>query len=123
MKRKLFEFIVPLLMAGVAAMIVGCNKYDDDIADLKGQVSAVRTTVEQLQALVNSGSVITDVTSGNGGVTITLSNGKQYVISGGKDGADGKDADVWTIGSDGFWYKNGAKTEYKAIGVDGVAGA
>lgn len=104
-------------------MIVGCNKYDDDIEDLKGQVSAVRTTVEQLQALVNSGSVITDVTSGNGGVTITLSNGKQYVISGGKDGADGKDADVWTIGSDGFWYKNGAKTEYKAIGVDGVAGA
>ncbi|MDE7088574.1 MAG: hypothetical protein K2O54_00470, partial [Prevotella sp.] len=29
----------------------------------------------------------------------------------GKDGADGKDADVWTPGPDGYWYKNGVKTE------------
>ena len=35
-----------------------------------------------------------------------------------KNGTNGKDADVYTIGSDGYWYKNGAKTEYKAVGQD-----
>ena len=42
-------------------------------------------------------------------------------IANGKNGAD---ADVWTIGEkDGYWYKNGVKTEYKAVGVDGAPGA
>lgn len=40
----------------------------------------------------------------------------------GKDGKNGTNADVWTIGTDGFWYKNGVKTEYKAIGEDGQDG-
>lgn len=34
-------------------------------------------------------------------------------------GDPGKDADVWTIGDDGYWYLNGKKTEYRAIGKDG----
>lgn len=33
---------------------------------------------------------------------------------------DGKDADVWTIGADGYWYKNGVKTGTKAEGKDGT---
>lgn len=36
------------------------------------------------------------------------------------DGTDGKDADVWTIGTDGYWYKNGTKTNTKAEGKDGT---
>lgn len=31
-----------------------------------------------------------------------------------------KDADVWTIGDDGYWYKNGEKTDIKAEGSDGT---
>lgn len=34
-------------------------------------------------------------------------------------GTPGTDADVWTIGTDGYWYKNGVKTNYKAVGEDG----
>lgn len=40
----------------------------------------------------------------------------------GTNGQDGRDADIWTIGSDGFWYKNGTKTEYKSKGEDGANG-
>lgn len=36
----------------------------------------------------------------------------------GEDGDDGRDADVWTIGTNGYWYKNGVKTNNKAIGED-----
>ena len=32
----------------------------------------------------------------------------------------GTDADVWTIGSDGYWYKNGVKQSTKAEGKDGT---
>jgi len=31
-----------------------------------------------------------------------------------------KDGDTWTIGADGYWYKNGVKTEYKAEGDNGT---
>ena len=34
---------------------------------------------------------------------------------------DGQSADVWTIGEDGYWYKNGIKTDQKATGKDGIS--
>lgn len=40
----------------------------------------------------------------------------------GDDGDDGVDADVWTIGNDGYWYKNGNPTNYKAKGDAGTDG-
>ena len=35
----------------------------------------------------------------------------------------GGGSDSWTIGDDGYWYKNGEKTDYRAIGMDGRDGA
>ena len=40
----------------------------------------------------------------------------------GIDGKDGKDGTVWSIGDDGYWYLNGEKTDYNAIGKDGKDG-
>ena len=40
----------------------------------------------------------------------------------GATGAAGKDAVVWTIGDDGYWYQDGVKTEYRAIGEKGEQG-
>ena len=40
----------------------------------------------------------------------------------GEPGDNGNDADVWTIGDDGYWYKNGVPTENKAIGEPGDNG-
>ncbi len=36
----------------------------------------------------------------------------------GQKGDPGQDADIWTIGSDGYWYKNGVKQSTKAQGSD-----
>ena len=62
---------------------------------------------------------------GNGGIKVTVTkNGTDtsYNIKQGEQGAAGKDADVWKIGEDGYWYKNDTKTEYYALGTKGDKG-
>lgn len=62
---------------------------------------------------------------GNGGIKVTVTkNGTDtsYNIKQGEQGAASKDADVWKIGEDGYWYKNDTKTEYKALGTKGETG-
>ena len=62
---------------------------------------------------------------GNGGIKVTVTkNGTDtsYNIKQGEQSAAGKDADVWKIGEDGYWYKNDTKTEYKALGTKGETG-
>ena len=86
---------------------------------MQEQVDAVKVSLQELQSLVDAGAVITSVetiTDGNGGIKITLSDGKTYNVLNGANGADGADAVVWTIGEDGYWYKDGVKTDYQAIG-------
>ncbi|WP_289393501.1 hypothetical protein, partial [uncultured Phocaeicola sp.] len=54
-----------------------------------------------------------------------MSDGTTTSITGIK-GADGKNGTEWTIGEDGFWYKDGEKTASQAVakdGEDGKAGA
>ena len=101
------------------ALLFASAGYDDDIANLQEQVDAVKVSLQELQSLVDAGAVITSVetiTDGNGGIKITLSDGKTYNVLNGANGADGADAVVWTIGEDGYWYKDGVKTDYQAIG-------
>ncbi len=117
MKRKFVKVMFFGALALSTVTYVGCKDYDDDIDNLQTQIDAVKVSLEELQTKVNSGSVITNVVKEENGITVTLSDGKSYVLTNGKDGADGKngaDADVWTIG---------VKTEYKAVGVDGAPGA
>lgn len=38
------------------------------------------------------------------------------------EGEDGDDADIWTIGTDGYWYKNGVKQDQVATGNVGQKG-
>ena len=94
-------------------------------------MSAVEKVSKELQALIQKGSVITNVESTATGVRVTLSDGSTFDLTNGtngkdgKNGADGKDGkpgSVVTIGSDGYWYIDGVKTEYKAQGKDGKDG-
>ncbi|WP_291593742.1 PL29 family lyase N-terminal domain-containing protein [Bacteroides sp.] len=124
MKRKFVKVMFFGALALSTVTYVGCKDYDDDIDNLQTQIDAVKVSLEELQAKVNSGSVITDVVKGEDGITVKLSDGKSYGLTNGKNGKDGTDADVWTIGEqDGYWYKNDVKTKYKAVGVDGLPGA
>ena len=103
---------------------MSCSEdYDDDIKGLQAQIDAQRASLAEIETLLQSGVVIKDVKSDTNGIKLTLSNGNEYVLTHGEDGKDGKDAAVWTIGTDGYWYLNNEKTEYKAIGIDGKDGA
>lgn len=127
MKRKYLSALLmgALTVASVSTM-TSCKDYDDDINILQGQIDALSKTLSELQTKINDGSILKSVESdGNGGIKVTVTkNGTDtsYNIKQGEQGAAGKDADVWKIGEDGYWYKNDTKTEYKALGTKGETG-
>ena len=136
MKRKYFSALLmgALTIASVSTF-TSCKDYDDDISSLQSQIDKLNEMVSKIQGQIDKGAILTGVSPVENGVKLTLSNGDSYTITNGKDGAKGadgaagapgtpgKDADVWKIGDDGYWYKNDAKTDWKAVGTDGAAGA
>ncbi len=123
--KKLWRKVLAVALVGVLVGSVGCKDYDDDINKLNDRVDTLTATVDQLKALIDGGAVITNVQKGADGIVITLSDNSTYTLTNGKDGQPGqpgKDAAVWTIGDDGFWYKDDAKTDYKAVGINGEDG-
>lgn len=119
MKKK---FYGALLLGSVllAGGMVSCSDYDDDINSLTQRVDAIEKSVADLKAAIENGKTIKSVTSIENGFEIEFSDGQKYAIKNGENGANG---DTWTIGSDGYWYKNGNKTEWKAVGTDGAEGS
>ena len=136
MKRKYFSALLmgALTIASVSTF-TSCKDYDDDISSLQSQIDKLNEMVSKIQGQIDKGAILTGVSPVENGVKLTLSNGDSYTITNGKDGAKGadgatgtpgtpgKDADIWTIGDDGYWYKNDTKTAWKAVGTDGAAGA
>ena len=122
--KKFFRMVMALSLVGGAFAFTGCTDYEDDINALDDRVSALESTVADLQSQIEAGAVITSVTQSDNGITVTLSNGQSYEITNGKDGAngaDGADGSVVEIGEDGYWYIDGVKTEYPATS-EGAAG-
>ena len=104
---------------------VSCKDYDDDIQNLQTQIDANSKAIQEIQKLIQSGSVITNVDPITNGVKVTLSNGNSFNITNGKDGAngtngadgkDGKDGSVITIGTNGNWFIDGKDTGMAAQG-------
>lgn len=136
MKRKYFSALLmgALTIASVSTF-TSCKDYDDDISSLQSQIDKLNEMVSKIQGQIDKGAILTGVDPVENGVKLTLSNGDTYTITNGKDGAKGadgaagtpgtpgKDADIWKIGDDGYWYKNDTKTDWKALGTDGAAGA
>ena len=136
MKRKYFSALLmgALTIASVSTF-TSCKDYDDDISSLQSQIDKLNEMVSKIQGQIDKGAILTGVSPVENGVKLTLSNGDSYTITNGKDGAKGadgaagapgtpgRDADIWKIGDDGYWYKNDTKTAWKAVGTDGAAGA
>ena len=119
--KKIFRMALVCALAGATLLYTGCTKdYSDDINDLKERVSTVESTVSQLQAAINAGSVITNVTANTDGYLVTLSNGQSYQVYNGKAGADGTDGKDGVDGNDG---KDGAPGENGKDGKDGKDGS
>lgn len=95
-KRKFTRIaLAGALFLGIAGTaLVGCKDYDDDIDALRTDVDANKTAIaankaaiESIQAQIQAGYILTDVKSdGNGGIIVTLSNGKTYEIKKGEKG-------------------------------------
>ncbi len=81
----------------MSASFTSCKDYDSEIDDLQSQLNQLKSTVDKINADIAGGAVITSVSQNADGVTFTLSNNQTYTVTNGKDGAAGKDADVWTI--------------------------
>ena len=121
MNKKLKFIIAGVAIVAGLASAVSCKDYGSDIANLTDQVNSLSSKVSALESEIKAGSVITAVKTfndGNGGIEIVLSNGQSYKIY---NGSSGTSAAVWEI-KDGYWYKDGVKTEYKAVGTDGTNG-
>lgn len=126
MKKKVLSLLMLGLLVGVSPSMISCsNDYDDDISRLEGLIGKNTDAISAVQNLLKDGVVITNIASSPNGITLTTSDLQTWTLTNGKDGkdgVDGKDADAWTIGEDGYWYKNNVKTDYKAVGRDGKDG-
>ena len=128
-KKKVFSYLfIGLLAAGATGTVTSCKDYDDDINNLQGQIKANADKIAEIEKLIKGGSVITNVAQSETGVTVTLSDGKSFNLTNGKDGAQGiqgepgKPGTAWTIGEDGYWYCDGKPTKYLARGPQGEKG-
>lgn len=121
-KKFLGALLIGALTVTSTGTLVSCKDYDDDITNLQNQIDKNAEAIKKINELIAKGGVITGTTSVEGGVKVTLSNGNEFLIKNGEKGADGQNGVSWTIGEDGFWYKDGKKTEYKALGKDGKDG-
>lgn len=121
-------FLAGAIVLGLAGVAVSCTDYDGDINDLTERVKKLESTVSDLQTAINNGAVITDVTPITNGVKVTLSNGKSFDVTNGKDGNDGKDGapgkdgSVVTIGANGNWFIDAKDTGFASKGDKGDKG-
>lgn len=90
-----------------------------DVAQIRNEIEKLTMAIQTVQNEIQKGVIISSVTQTSDGIQIALSNGQVYAIHSGRDG---KDSDVWAIGGDGYWYRNGMKTEYRAVGYNGKNG-
>ncbi|MES4920782.1 PL29 family lyase N-terminal domain-containing protein [Hoylesella timonensis] len=121
-KKFLSTLLMGALVTASMSTFTSCKDYDDDINNLQTQIDGLRKSLDEIKKLIESGSVITSVAPINNGVKVTMSNGKTFEITNGKDGKDGANGTVWTINDQGYWVKDGVVTEYKALGKDGAKG-
>ena len=131
MNKKLKFIIAGFAVVAGLASAVSCQDLSKDVDSLSKEVASLKTLVNDLQTKINAGAVITNVASTSTGIEITLSDGKKYTVSNGKDGAngtngtngkDGTPGSVITIGDNGNWFIDGVDTGKAAVGQAGAAG-
>ena len=85
-KKLINSFLLGATLVLSAGAFVSCQDYKSDINDLTDRVSAVEKVSKELQALIQKGSVITNVESTATGVRVTLSDGSTFDLTNGTNG-------------------------------------
>ncbi len=123
MKRKIFSALLfGAFLTASTSTFVSCKDYDDDIQNLQAQIDANKKAISDIQALISSGSVITNVASNANGVTVTLSNGQSFNLTNGKDGEKGDKGDTGPQGQTGPQGEQGPQGEPGPTGPQGPTG-
>ena len=114
--KKFFRLVSMLAVAGLTLAYTSCTDYSEDIDKLKEENSQLTSTIEQLEAKIKSGCVITGVKATDKGLEITTSDGKTYEV---KNGVKGDKGDKGDTGAQGV---KGEKGETGATGATGAQG-
>lgn len=93
--------LLGVLLCGLAGpSFIGCKDYDDDIDDLQKQITenkeaiaANKKALDDIQAAVKAGAILSSVEKTNDGIIVKLSNGQSYPITNGLKGDKGDQGD------------------------------
>ena len=87
--------LLSALFCGLASpTFIGCKDYDDDIKDLQEQITANKTSIDELLGKIKEGQFVQNVEKITNGLKVTLGDGSVVEIVNGKDGVDGNDGKV-----------------------------
>ena len=121
-KKYLSALLFGALLFASAGTFTSCKDYDDDLNSLSERIDEVKKQIQEIQQLISSGAVITNVESTSNGVIVTLSNGKTFELTNGVDGEAGTPGSVVSIGENGNWFIDGEDTGLGAQGPQGEQG-
>ena len=121
-KKYLSALLFGALLFASAGTFTSCKDYDDDLNSLSERIDEVKKQIQEIQQLISSGAVITNVESTSNGVIVTLSNGKTFELTNGVDGEAGTPGSVVSIGENGNWFIDGEDTGLAAQGPQGEQG-
>ena len=109
MKKNFLKFLLlGVFTLSLGAGFVGCKDYDDDIDDIWNKLNELEAKITG-----NGTKTVADIAPAAAGkITVTYTDGtsKEITIS-----DSGTGTGNMTIGTDGYWYNNGVKTDFLVV--------
>ena len=122
-KKFLSAILFGALMVTSTGTFVSCKDYDDDIDRIDKELTDLKSQLDALQTKFDAGKYVTNVTTTDNGLTITLNDGSSYEVTNGKDGAPGEKGEPGSkvsVNENGYWVIDGVVTEYIAVTKDQI---
>ena len=120
-KKFLSVILFSALMVGTAGTFTSCKDYDDDISNLQTQVDGIKADLAALQAKVDAGKYVTNITKEGDGIVVTWNDNSTSTI----ETIKGDKGDAVTVEIDETtknWIIDGVDTGICAAGQAGTAG-
>ena len=118
-KKFLSVILFSALMVGTTGTFTSCKDYDDDIDQINNELTEIKSSLSALQAKVDAGKYVTNVTKSGDGIVVTWNDGTSSTI----ETIKGDKGDKVTITIDPTsknWMIDGIDTGICAEGKDGA---
>ena len=80
-KKFLSAILFGALMVTSTGTFVSCKDYDDDIENLRGQISANASAIAELKTLIQNGDYVTNVAVSGQNLVVTFKNAGSQTIA------------------------------------------